>query len=313
MRRRSGRSSSPRSAPIAGPSSWASATRPSCAHVVELLFQAGRGSEALEIYSQIPAIGQLTGDLGRRASQIALANRDFRQAEEIARKAVEANPHDFQARVWLAQVLMEDRRPDDAEAEIRKAVDAAKADPDRWLTLVRFVVLTRPAREGRAGRPRRRGPPGQAAAGPGPVLRVDGERLRGRRPGPGQAVVRPGPPTGSTRPRPTMKDPDDLTVKRRFAEFLLQTNQLAEAEEQLKEILARAADGKSPDSPPGPGAAWPRSTRPPPAADRRGPGPLRRQGGPAGADPDDLRVLALIHEAQGTRRAAGRPSPTSRR
>ena len=45
------------------------------------------------------------------ASQIALANRDFRQAEEIARKAVEANPDDFQARVWLAQVLMEGRKP----------------------------------------------------------------------------------------------------------------------------------------------------------------------------------------------------------
>ena len=41
---------------------------------------------------------QLTGELERRASQNALENRDFRQAEEIAGKAVEANPDDFQAR-----------------------------------------------------------------------------------------------------------------------------------------------------------------------------------------------------------------------
>ena len=126
-------------------------------HFVELLFQAGRGNEALEFYSQIPALVQLTGELELRASQKALANRDFRQAEQLRGQAVEANPLDFKARLWLARVLMEDRRRDDAEAEIREGIAVAQADPDRWLSLVRFAVLTasppRPRRSSRRPRP----------------------------------------------------------------------------------------------------------------------------------------------------------------
>ncbi len=112
-------------------------------HVVTLLFRAGRGSEALEVYGQVPSAVQLTGDLSREAVQIAINNRDFRQAEEIARKAVATNPGDFQARVVLAGVLLQQRQTDQAEAEIRKAIDAARNDPERWFTLIRFDVQTR--------------------------------------------------------------------------------------------------------------------------------------------------------------------------
>ncbi len=59
-------------------------------------------------------------------------------AEELARKAIAAKPEDFERRVWLAVVLIEDRRLDEAKAVLRQAVDADKADPDRWSTLVRF-------------------------------------------------------------------------------------------------------------------------------------------------------------------------------
>ena len=34
-------------------------------------------------------------------------------------------------------------RQDEAETELRKAVDLSKSDPDRWITLVRFMVLTK--------------------------------------------------------------------------------------------------------------------------------------------------------------------------
>ena len=127
-------------------------------HFVQLLFQAGRGSEALEFYSQIPAVGQLTGDLGRMATQIALANRDFRQAEEIARKAVEANPEDFQARLWLVQVLMEERTPGRRRG---RAPQGGRRRQGRSRSLdhpgpVRGADP--PAREGREGRPGGRGP-----------------------------------------------------------------------------------------------------------------------------------------------------------
>ncbi len=269
-------------------------------HVVELLFRAGRGSEALEVYSQIPALVQLTGDLGRRASQIALANRDYRHAEEIARKAVEASPQDFQARVWLAQVLLEARRPDDAEAEIRQGIDASKADPDRWITLVRFAMLTRQAekaekavREAEAHLSAKPLALAQCCQMVGSIYTAtDADRAKtwfdqARR--------------WFDKAQADVKDPNDLTVKRRFAEFLLQANQVAEAEGVLKEILARGADGKSPEL-----TTWARrslaqvyaNARPPKTAEALA--LFAGTPGGAGADADDLRILALIHEAQAT-------------
>ena len=98
-----------------------------------------------------------------------------------------------------------------------------------------------------------------------------------------------------------LKDPGDLSVKRRLAEFLLQTNEAADAEAPLKEIMARTADGKSPD----PGQLGPAQPRPgcTPPPIRRGT-PRRWPSSPAsratGDDADDLRVLALLHEVQGT-------------
>src|SRR5262249_36316333 len=43
---------------------------------VQLLFAAGRGHEALELYNRIPASTQIAGDLGRFTAQVALASRD---------------------------------------------------------------------------------------------------------------------------------------------------------------------------------------------------------------------------------------------
>jgi cellulose synthase operon protein C len=269
-------------------------------HVVELLFRAGRGSEALEVYSQIPALVQLTGDLGRRASQIALANRDFRQAEELARRAIEASPQDFQARVWLAYVLLEGHRPDEAEAEIRKAIAADKADPQRWITLVRFAVMTRDAPKAEKAVE-----DAEASLAKAPLALAQCCQMVGN----AYTAVDAGRARSwfdrarrwFGKAQDDLKDPNDLTVKRRLAEFLLQANQVAEAEGVFKEILARAADGRSPEL-----AAWARRSLGQVYALATPPRTVEalalfagKEGG-AGADADDLRVLALIHEVQGT-------------
>jgi tetratricopeptide (TPR) repeat protein len=99
------------------------------------------------------------------------------------------------------------------------------------------------------------------------------------------------------RAQQALKDPGDLSVKRRLAEFLLQTNESAEAEAPLKDIMARTADGKSPTL-----ANWARrnlaqlyATANPPRTSEA----LALFSG-HGDDADDLRVLALLHEGQGT-------------
>ena len=92
-----------------------------------------------------------------------------------------------------------------------------------------------------------------------------------------------------------------MTVKSRLVEFLIRSNHADQAEGPLREILARTADGKSPD-------LDARARRllaeiyalgdPPRIADAVA--LVAGKAGQAGGDPADLRVLSLIHEAQRT-------------
>ena len=110
---------------------------------VRLLFKNKRGSEALDLLNSVPLESQLTGDLGRQVSRFAVDSRDFQRAEEIARKMVAMNSGDFQERIWLVQILLSSGRQADAETEILQAVELSKTDPDRWITLVQFMVITK--------------------------------------------------------------------------------------------------------------------------------------------------------------------------
>ena len=53
---------------------------------VKLLFKNKRGTEALDLLNSIPLESQIAGDLGRQAASLAIENRDFQRAVEIARK-----------------------------------------------------------------------------------------------------------------------------------------------------------------------------------------------------------------------------------
>ena len=193
-------------------------------------------------------------------------------------------------------------RNDEAEAVIRKAIDAAKADPDRWITPgpVHGADPTSPPRPRRpSGTPR----PSLAAAplALAQCCEMVGKAFELGEPGPGQVVVRPGPrlvrqgPAGDEGPR----RPDGQAPPRRVP-----------AADQPGRRRRGAAQGDPRADrrrqvarpwPPGPGAASPRSTSPRnPPRTAEAAGPLRRQVGPTATTPDDLRVLALIHEAQGT-------------
>ncbi len=269
--------------------------------LIELLFLAGRGSEALEIYSHIPAIGQQPGGLEQMMSEVALRHRDIRQAEELARKAVAASPGDFRARVWLVNLLIGEGRRDEAEVILRDAVAADKADPDRWANLVTFLaqVIRQPEKAEQVVRD------AEASIAKAPLVLAQCCGIVGK-------AYEAGEPERAKswyaqarhwfdEAQKALKDPGDLTVKRRLAEFLLKTNEADGAEGPLKEILARTADGKSPDL-----AVWARRNlamlyaqgNPPRIAEALALLPDRS--GQAGGDADDLRLLALVHADQGT-------------
>ena len=223
---------------------------------------------------------------------------------EIARNAVKARPGNFQERIWLVKVLMDSGSLPEAESEIRTALAEAKTDPGRWITtLVEFLVRTGRPSGCRAGSPEGRGQSVPGTAGLGPVLRDPGgaatrRRTRQTRPRSGMTQTR----QWFVKAKAGQKDPGDPTIDRLFAAFFLRTNQIAEAQKQLSEILGRKDGAEAATT-----VAWARRNLAltyitgNPRQPAKALAILEAVGRQDGADdPEDLRVLARVLEAQGT-------------
>lgn len=271
---------------------------------VELLFALGRGNDALMLFNRIPVESQLAGDLGRTATRIALENRDYQRAEEIARRSVAANPSNFQERIWLAQVLLASGRQPDAEAELRQAVDLGKTDPDRWLTLVQYLISTKQldkaektVREAEAAL--------TGARAPIALAQCDELMGRGYDGASDDKVKAWYAEARAWYDKARAAAPDDFMLLRRLTEFLLRTRQTALAEAQLTDVLKSS---KSPDA-----LAWARRTL---ALNWASSGDFKKIAqaleimNPAASadavatskpvDPEDQRVLARVLDAQKT-------------
>jgi cellulose synthase operon protein C len=266
---------------------------------VKLLFKHKRGSEALDLINRIPVASQLVHE--RQALSIALENRDFERALDFARKAVAANPADFQERFLLIRLLLDQGRQDEAEKEIRQAVELAKTDPDRWFVLVQVLLVCKQPvkaaqviKEAEAALPPAQAPlaMAQCCAAMGKIYEGDEAERKGW-----FSLAK------GWYEKAIATHPDDLTMVRSLIEFLAQTRQTAEVETQLEAIL------KNPKSPVI--AAWARRTLALALAASSKPESVTRAltllepngsgGGAKGLeDPDNLRALARVLEAQKT-------------
>jgi cellulose synthase operon protein C len=273
---------------------------------VRLLFKNKRGSEALDLLNGIPLESQLAGDLGRQASRFAVDSRDFQRAEEIARKMVAANSGDFQERIWLVQILLNSGRQDDAETEIRQAVELSKTDPDRWITLVQFMVITKQLAKAEKAIKDAEAvvPPDQV-----PLALAQCCEMMGRASDQND--------DGTTKrwyaratewfEKAKAANPGDFSIVRRLTGFYVQTKQIAKAEAQLNAILKDDAKSQSAEK-----VAWARRTLALAlSTDRQRvhdalavlEGSSQSTGGQGATvfeDPEDLRVLARVLEAQKT-------------
>jgi tetratricopeptide (TPR) repeat protein len=285
---------------------------------VRLLFKNKRGGEALDLLNSIPIELQLTGDLRRQASKFAIESLDFERAEEIARKNVAVNPGDFQERLWLVSILLKTGRQADAEVEIRRAVDLSKTDPDRWITLVQFLVFTKQPEkaakaieDAEATLPQAQAPLAlaQCCALMGGLTSGDEDATKAW-----YARAKGWFETAQA------AHPDDLSIARRLTDFFLRTKQMAEVEAQLDAILKRGANAQNTET-----VAWARRTLARTLASSNDQQQVRRalavmestgptitggQAAKGSEDPEDLRVLAQVLAAQNTAR---RQKPCQRR
>ena len=208
---------------------------------VQLLFKHGRANNALELLSSIP----LEPQLGRQAARFAVENRDFQHAEQIARTAVAAKPDDFQERLWLAQILLAGERPAEAAKELREAVDLSPNDPDRWITLVIFMVFTKQLGEAERiiHEAETKIPPAKAPLALGACCEKMGEVYGNN--GNSSEMKKWNDAATNWYRKAEAAQPEDFSIKRRLTEFFVRTKQINEAHNYLEAMRKQNGGAKS--------------------------------------------------------------------
>jgi cellulose synthase operon protein C len=217
-------------------------------HLAQLLFATGRGNEALDLYTRSsieprPGVDRVQ----RQASVQAFKNKDFRRAEEIARKAVATNPGDFDERLWLTQILRASDRPAAAETELRQAVELSKNDPVRWVSLVKFLVETKQPEKAEKAFKEAQTNLAQVAQPNASLALAQCCEFVGRGYEGGSSADTVKKWFGEAKSwfeKARAAKPDDLSIAVRFAQFFLETKQMNEAESHLEAILKSGSSDK---------------------------------------------------------------------
>jgi cellulose synthase operon protein C len=272
--------------------------------VVELLFAQGKAKEALNLFNRIPVESQLAGDLGRRVAQVAIDYQDFQGAEEIARKTVAANPGRLQDRLALAQILRARGNQAAAEQELEDFVALGKDDPDRWIALVWWYVVTKePAKAQQAVQEAEKNlPPANA-----PTALAQSYKLLGDYGADDETAKAKWYTEAEKWYQKDWDAKHDLPATRRLVDFFIETKQFEKAASRLRTIQQQS-DGKNSDL-----VVWARRMLALTLASGTDPERLKEAlvlverpnqvGQPnvkAMEDPEDLRVLARVLDAQKT-------------
>jgi cellulose synthase operon protein C len=277
----------------------------------DLLYATGRSAEVGQLWSQLPAGSIVGSGLQDQAAVAALRNRDYERALDLTRKAVEAHPNDFQERYLLAQILKATGRQDEAVAELRKGVDLAPTEPDRWLNLIVFLVQNRQLGkaekvipEAEAALPRDKVP--LSLARYCAILGLGYQEAKRE-----DQKTKWCDAASSWFKKARDARPDDPSVTRLYTELLVRTGQNKEVESQLTAILNRTPTPENVDE-----IAWARRTLAAILLNRNdyqeslkamalfepiergsvGQGPVKKPT----RKPEDLQVLARVYAAQDT-------------
>jgi tetratricopeptide (TPR) repeat protein len=274
---------------------------------VQLLFKHGRASNALELLSSIP----LESQLGHQAAWIAVENRDFQHAEQIARTAVAAKPDDFQERLWLVRILLASERLAEAAKELREAVDLSPSDPDRWMTFVNFLIFTKQPGEAEKiiKEAETKLPPLRAPMALASCCERMGEMYGSS--GNGIEMKKWNDAATSWYKKAEAAQPENLSIKRRLTEFFLRSKQIDEAHKYLEAMRKQNGGAKNAET-----AAWANRALAlvlASSTDRTQlskaltlfepdgqPVPAGQEGKKRPGDPEDLRVLARVLDVQKT-------------
>jgi tetratricopeptide (TPR) repeat protein len=109
--------------------------------MVELLNKRQRFREAAEEIRKLKRKAPLTEELRRLEVDLALRNHESGNAVQRALELVNPDSNDYRDALWLGQVLSESgQRPEQAEVHLRRAVALAPDVPETWVVLVEFLA-----------------------------------------------------------------------------------------------------------------------------------------------------------------------------
>jgi Tfp pilus assembly protein PilF len=107
--------------------------------LVQLLYQSQRYAEAGQEIQRLQKEA-LTKDLKQVAAELSLRGNRPELALEHARDAVSAQSTDYRDFLWLGQVYAAGGRWQEAEQNLRRAVDLGERRPEAWVSLVQFLA-----------------------------------------------------------------------------------------------------------------------------------------------------------------------------
>jgi tetratricopeptide (TPR) repeat protein len=108
--------------------------------LAQLLNQRNRHAEAQAALGRLRRSLLRNSELGRLAAQVALQQKDYEKALELAKEVVQADTQDVKELIWLGTVQARAGDPEGALKRFRQAVACGDKNPATWLALVRFLA-----------------------------------------------------------------------------------------------------------------------------------------------------------------------------
>lgn len=192
---------------------------------VTLLFEQQRFVEADQIVRRLQTQQTpFSSELSRLAAEVSFELANFERALEMAREAA-AGSEDYEDHIWLGRVLGILGRLSEAEEELRRAVDLAKDQTAPWTSLVQFLARSGRQEEAEAtiDEAREHIAPDQVTSAVAECYEFVGK-----------------PDEAERHYRAALLEGEWPEARRQLADYYVRSRMLAEAEEQLRALLADA-------------------------------------------------------------------------
>ena len=196
--------------------------------LVSLLYATNRIEEAR---MALASLGPDTAGLERLSAEVEMRAGKFDDAVELAERTVAADSKNADELLWFGQLLERSGKRDQAVEIVERAVAAAPDRPETWLTLCSLQLAQ-----------------GQRKAAEQTLDRA-ADNLQGTQRGlalaQGSEMLGRLDDAERSYREALAAAPQDLTIARRLAEFLLRCGRLAPARETLDAIVAASADSSA--------------------------------------------------------------------